>query len=255
MCKVRGSAEIKNGAKLSAAISFLFLSCPSFAYPDDDDIDFCLFLLKKKKGYETLLRLAPSYNVCFAAQIRVDYIHFNTSDYDEVMAKLQPQSRIVVLFSGKATAAQLMAATKRASSITAEAGTRFYKLPIWIGSDGWSNREAVTKGEPLRNTADKESFSYKRRKKEISLRHHGSSSFTEAGSNKSKRRSAIARMMRFLFAIDFPRAAFLFNSSRSPRRQLLYFLEGKDPFVAHGHQAAPSSQRIFTVSLFSHDAT
>lgn len=121
-------------------------------------IDFPRSSFFFKKGYETLLRLAPSYNVCFGAQIRVDYIRFNSSDYDEVITKLQTQSRIVVLFSGKTTAAHLMAATKRASSPSAAAGTRLIKLPIWIGSDGWSNRESVTKGGTM-HKIDKSSSS------------------------------------------------------------------------------------------------
>lgn len=93
------------------------------------------------QGYETLTRLSPSYGVCFAAQIRIDYPHFNDSDYDDVMEKLLSQSRIVVLFSGKSVAANLMAATKRVSSLH-----KNIKLPIWVGSDGWSNREKVTEG-------------------------------------------------------------------------------------------------------------
>ncbi|XP_046635504.1 metabotropic glutamate receptor 2-like isoform X2 [Daphnia pulicaria] len=93
------------------------------------------------KGYETLLRLASRYGVCFAAQIRVDVKHFKTTDYDQVLGKLQSQSqsRIVVLFSGKSCATQLMAATKRVA-------TKHAKPLIWVGCDGWSSRDVVTAG-------------------------------------------------------------------------------------------------------------
>ena len=94
------------------------------------------------QGYETLLRLASRYGVCFAAQIRVDVKHFKTNDYDQVLGKLQSQSqsRIVVLFSGKSCAAQLMAATKRVT-------TKNAKPLIWVGCDGWSSRDVVTTGK------------------------------------------------------------------------------------------------------------
>ena len=80
--------------------------------------------------------------MCFASQIRVDVKNFKTTDFDQVLNKLQSQSqsRIVVLFSGKASAAQLMAATKRASS-------KSVKPVIWVGCDGWSSRDVVTTGK------------------------------------------------------------------------------------------------------------
>ncbi|XP_045024891.1 metabotropic glutamate receptor 3 isoform X3 [Daphnia magna] len=93
------------------------------------------------KGYETLLRLASRYGVCFGAQIRVDIKRFKTTDFDQVLGKLQSQSqsRIVVLFSGKSCAVQLMAATKRIT-------TKNSKPLIWVGCDGWSSRDVVTTG-------------------------------------------------------------------------------------------------------------
>jgi len=91
------------------------------------------------KGYERLTGLAQKYGVCFAAQIRVDHL-FTASDYDRVITQLrsQSQARVVVLFSDKNTAMQVMAATKRAGT--------FPNPPIWVGCDGWSSRELVTQG-------------------------------------------------------------------------------------------------------------
>lgn len=86
------------------------------------------------------MRLASAYGVCFAAQIRVDVKRFKTTDFDQVIGKLQSQSsRIVVVFSGKASAAQLMNATRRMANKTA-------KPLIWVGCDGWSSRDVVTTG-------------------------------------------------------------------------------------------------------------
>lgn len=87
------------------------------------------------------MRLASRYGVCFGAQIRVDIKRFKTTDFDQVLGKLQSQSqsRIVVLFSGKSCAVQLMAATKRIT-------TKNSKPLIWVGCDGWSSRDVVTTG-------------------------------------------------------------------------------------------------------------
>lgn len=87
------------------------------------------------------MRLASLYGVCFGAQIRVDIKHFKTTDFDQVLGKLQSQSqsRIVVLFSGKSCAAQLMAASKRIAAKNS-------KPLIWVGCDGWSSRDVVTTG-------------------------------------------------------------------------------------------------------------
>lgn len=103
----------------------------------------CSVFPSVSQGYETLLRLASRYGVCFAAQIRVDVKHFKTTDFDQVLGKLQSQSqsRIVVLFSGKSCATQLMAATKRVA-------TKHAKPLIWVGCDGWSSRDVVTAGKP-----------------------------------------------------------------------------------------------------------
>ena len=91
------------------------------------------------KGYESLTAMAQRYGVCFAAQIRVGH-QFTASDYDRVIKQLraQSQARVVVLFSDKATAMQVMAATKRAGD--------YPNPPIWVGCDGWSSRELVTQG-------------------------------------------------------------------------------------------------------------
>lgn len=95
------------------------------------------------QGHETLIRLASRYGVCFAAQIRVDVNRLKPTDFDQVLVKLQspPQSRIVVLFGGKATATALMAATKRMTSRNNS------KPLIWVGCDGWSSRDVVTAGK------------------------------------------------------------------------------------------------------------
>lgn len=92
------------------------------------------------------MRSASNYSVCFAAQIRVDVKRFRDADFDGVVGQLQSQSqaRIVVLFTGKASAARLMAAAKRADigRFTREKNAK--PSLIWVGCDGWSSRDVVT---------------------------------------------------------------------------------------------------------------
>ena len=91
------------------------------------------------KGYETLTDKAPAYGVCFDLSVRIDPDQFNDADYDAVVNRLRSQSaRVAVLFTDKRVARRLMAAVRRAVN---------YQSPIWVGSDGWSNREVVTQGE------------------------------------------------------------------------------------------------------------
>ena len=80
---------------------------------------------------------ASHYGVCFAAQIRVDVKRFRDADFDAVVRQLQSKARIVVLFTGKSSAAHLMAAAKRHEK-------NGKPSLIWVGCDGWSSRDVVT---------------------------------------------------------------------------------------------------------------
>ena len=100
------------------------------------------------KGYETLTKYAADYGVCFGLQIRIDdtsTAQFNTTDYDRVVDQLRPLARIVVVFTDKTTAAQLMAAVKR----------KKHSGLIWVGCDGWSSREAVSQGIKINKIKNK----------------------------------------------------------------------------------------------------
>uniref|UniRef100_T1IJD5 G-protein coupled receptors family 3 profile domain-containing protein n=1 Tax=Strigamia maritima TaxID=126957 RepID=T1IJD5_STRMM len=88
-------------------------------------------------GFEELQRLAPKYNVCFAFPQRIHVDQASNDDYDDVIRNLKVKTnvRVVVVFTDKRTAHNLMSAAKRLNVVG-----RF----VWIGTDGWSGRASVT---------------------------------------------------------------------------------------------------------------
>jgi hypothetical protein len=71
--------------------------------------------------------------------VRIDPDQFNDADYDAVVNRLRSQGvTVAVLFTDKSVARRIMAAARK---------TSHQSHIIWVGSDGWSNREVVTRGE------------------------------------------------------------------------------------------------------------
>ncbi|XP_054165125.1 metabotropic glutamate receptor 3-like, partial [Oppia nitens] len=90
------------------------------------------------KGYDLLQELAYYHNICFSSPQAINVDHFADADYDNVIKNLMHKinARVVVVFTDKNTARNIMAAAKRRNAIN-----RF----IWIGSEAWACRDSVVK--------------------------------------------------------------------------------------------------------------
>ncbi|XP_046396653.1 metabotropic glutamate receptor 2-like isoform X2 [Ischnura elegans] len=88
-------------------------------------------------GFETLSTLAGNYSVCFSTPQRIDKDRFTADDYDRVIHTLVNKTnvRVVVVFAEKTTTMRLLDAAHRNGA---------YSRFIWIGSDAWSNRVAIS---------------------------------------------------------------------------------------------------------------
>ncbi|KAG1685960.1 Metabotropic glutamate receptor 8 [Nymphon striatum] len=88
------------------------------------------------RGFETLVDLAPDYDVCFSLPIRVSLDRFNSQDYDFVVRTLlyKTKAKVVIVFANKQITKKLMEAVKRYNS---------YDRFVWIGSDAWGGRQSV----------------------------------------------------------------------------------------------------------------
>ncbi|CAL1298592.1 unnamed protein product [Larinioides sclopetarius] len=90
------------------------------------------------KGYEKLQELAPK-EICFSNPQSINVDHFTDSDYDTVIQNLmhKTNARVVVVFSDKQVAKNVMAAAARRQAI---------KRFVWIGSEAWGGRKYVVEG-------------------------------------------------------------------------------------------------------------
>ncbi|RWS32017.1 metabotropic glutamate receptor 3-like protein [Leptotrombidium deliense] len=88
------------------------------------------------KGYEQLLEVGKYFNICFSSPQSINVDHFTDKDYENVIRNLMHKinAKVVVVFSDKQTARNIMSAAKRLNAIN-----RF----IWIGSDAWCCRDSV----------------------------------------------------------------------------------------------------------------
>ncbi|GFU19124.1 metabotropic glutamate receptor 3 [Nephila pilipes] len=90
------------------------------------------------KGYEKLQELAPR-EICFSNPQSINVDHFTDTDYDTVIQNLmhKTNARVVVVFSDKQVAKNVMAAAAR---------RRAFKRFVWIGSEAWGGRQYVVEG-------------------------------------------------------------------------------------------------------------